>query len=281
MGDFAHLARLFVTAPRSFAMRWNRLFWPLILIVVGGLLLLDNLKIISINFWQVIIPLALILAGLSVLAGSLQRATRGVAESLMIPAEGVESAKVRIRYGAGKVTVAGKALPGKLLDGTFEGGVEDDVRREGKALNVELNATTGDDWMWWNGGRREWSMGLSNSLPVALEIETGAAETRLDLSDVKVTDLRLKTGATSTSLSMPASAGMTTARLEGGAASMDIRFPAEVGARIRWEGGMASIHVDTDRFPKSGDTYESKGYAEARNKVDLKISMGMGSVDIK
>jgi len=262
-------------------MRWNRVFWPLILIVVGGLLLLNNLKIINVNIWEFVIPVALILLGLSVLGRSLQRAARGNAESLMIPAEGVENARLRIRYGAGRVIVAGKALPGKLLDGTFEGGVEDDVRREGKTLNVELNAVSGDNWMWWSGGRREWSMGLSNALPVALDIEMGAAETHLDFSDVKVTDLRLKTGASSTSLSMPAIAGMTTAKLEGGAASMDIRIPAEVGARIRWEGGMATIHVDTNRFPKSGDTYESKGYAEARNKLDMKISMGMGSVDIK
>lgn len=262
-------------------MRWNRLFWPLILIFVGGILLLNNLKITNIDLWQFIVPAALILAGLSVLAGSLRRASRGAAESLSISAEGAESARVRIRYGGGRVTVAGRALPGKLLDGVFEGGVEDEVRRDGKALDVELNATNGDDWMWWSGGRREWSMGLSNSLPVALDMDMGAAETRLDLSDVKVTDLRLKTGASSTSLSMPAAAGMTTAKLEGGAASMSIRIPDAVGARIRWEGGMASFHVDNNRFAKSGNTYESKNYAEARNKLDMRISMGMGSVDIK
>jgi len=261
-------------------MRWNRLFWPLILIIVGGLLLLNNLKIINVNLWEVIIPIALILMGLSALTGSLQHASRKASQSLSIPAEGATSARIRIRYGAGRVTVMGQDMPGQLLSGAFEGGVEEVIRRDGNALNVDLNASS-DNWLWWDGGQRAWSFGLSKAIPVALDIEMGAAETRFDLTDVKVTDLRLKTGASSTSLSMPANVGMTTARLEGGAASISVQIPPEVAARIRWEGGISSINIDTKRFPQSGNTYESKNYAEAKNKLDLRIEMGMGSVDIR
>ena len=69
----------------------------------------------------------------------------------------------------------------------------------------------------------------------ALEFNTGAGEARLDLTDLRVTNLRLQTGASSTDVTMPANAGHTKAKIDAGAASITIRIPSGVAARISSE----------------------------------------------
>ena len=265
-------------------MRTDRLFWPLALIVLGGLFLLSNMGIIQVSIWGVFIPVLLILAGLSALLNSVGYARRGgQTTSLSIPLEGDESARLHIKYGAGRMNLSGGAASGELLSGSFESGVDHHARRGGGRLDVTLSSSA--DMMtlpWgWDGSHRTWDVRLNERVPLVLDIDVGAAESRIDLTNVRVTDLKLDTGASSSELWMPANAGQTHAKVSGGAASIKIKIPSEVAARIRWDGGLATISVDTNRFPQSGNTYQSPNYETAANKIDLKVDMGMGSVDIR
>jgi hypothetical protein len=260
-------------------MRTNRIFWPLVLIILGGLFLLSNMGIITFSIWGIFFPLLLILGGVSVLLSSLRRARQGEATSLSIPLEGGENARLRIKYGAGRMHLSGGAASGDLLSGTFDGGLDHNAWRGGGRLDVTLSSPSDFPWDW-NGGRREWDVRLNERVPLVLDIDVGAAESRIDLTDVCVTDLKLDTGASSSEVWMPARAGQTTAKLSGGAASIKVTIPPEVAARIRWDGGLATINVDTRRFPQSGKTYQSPNYETAANKIDLKVDMGMGSVEV-
>jgi hypothetical protein len=136
-------------------------------------------------------------------------------------------------------------------------------------------------WNWGPGASLDWRLNLNSGVPLTLEIESGAGESRLNLTDLKVVNLHVKTGASSTEVSLPAKAGHTQARIEAGVASVVIRVPEGVAARVRAQGGLSDIRVDRARFPRMGDTYQSEDYASAANKVDLRIDMGVGSVDIR
>lgn len=264
-------------------MRANRLFWPLALIILGGLFLLDNLHILQVSIWGIFVPTLLILGGISVLMSSVGHARRGETTSLSIPLEGSEDARLKIQYGAGKMAFSGGAASGELLSGTFEGGVEHRARRGGGGQDVTLSSPMepgGIPWGW-DGGRREWNVRLNTGIPLVLDIEVGAAESRIDLTDVRVTDLKLQTGASGTDLVMPAHAGQTRAKISSGVASINIKVPSEVAARIEWSGGLSAISVDTNRFPQTGKVYQSPNYSSAANKIDLRVEMGVGSVDIR
>jgi hypothetical protein len=56
--------------------------------------------------------------------------------------------------------------------------------------------------------------------------------------------------------------------------------PAGVAARIRSDSGLVDFRVDQERFPRTGDYYQSPDYDEAEHKVDLHVEMGVGSVKI-
>jgi hypothetical protein len=96
-----------------------------------------------------------------------------------------------------------------------------------------------------------------------------------------VTELKLKSGASSTQMTLPAHAGHTRAQIESGAASVNVRIPEGVAARIRTRAGLASIQVDTQRFPRSGEYYQSPDYEAAEHRVDLDVQTGVGSVDVR
>jgi hypothetical protein len=116
---------------------------------------------------------------------------------------------------------------------------------------------------------------------MTLDLETGAGESRLDLSALKAEEIRLKTGASSTEMTLPARAGKTRVKVTSGAASVVLRVPNGVAARIAVESGLAGITIDPNRFPRSGSGYQSAEYDRAENSVDIQIETGVGAVEIR
>lgn len=264
-------------------MRRNQLFWGLVLMVLGTALLLGN--VFEFNVWDYLWPLIFIALGAWILWGALHR-PNFAPETLVIPFEGGERVRIKLQYGAGKLTVHGDPGAADLVVGNFSGGVEHTVRQEGELTMVTLRSPMPQPvlgpWNWWDGAQhRKWSVGLSDRVPLELELETGACDAHLNLGPLPVTRLRLQTGASSTTVRLPERAGYTQVRIEAGAASVEVRVPEGVAARINARGGLASITVDTARFPRSGGVYQSPDYDEAPYRVDIDVETGVGSVDIR
>jgi len=253
------------------------ILFPLVLIVLGFLLLFSNLGYLQFDFWRFVTtwwPLLLIVFGLDILIGSLRMRnikTRTLALDLSI----APRADVSINFGAGDLTV-GKAAAGKIVDGTFEGEVRYDAKPDGRVwLKLEpLN------WWGWNPRGYRWNVGLTDAVPLKLSLDGGAANTNLDLTDLKVTDLQLKTGASSTVVRLPGAAGMTNVRINAGAASVKLIVPPGVAARVRSNMAIGSNAIDQQRFPRAGGDYASPDYATAANKVDIQFEGGVGSLAV-
>jgi hypothetical protein len=262
-------------------MRSASLFWGAVLVILGGLFLLSNLGIITADVWGLIWPMALILFGVWLLWGRLFG--RGAAlEHANVPLEGASYAQVRLSHGAGRLTVSAGAGAGDLAEGDFAGGLEVRSKRQEDGLKVELSSPA---WRWlpWDWGSRglEWEVRFNREVPLTLKLETGASESILDLSELLVTELNLQSGASSTELTLPRNAGYTRAKISGGAASFKVRVPPGVAASIRYTGGLASLDVDTLRFPRSGEVYQSADFAIAENKVELSVEVGAASVEVR
>ena len=268
-------------------MRKSTLFWGGVLVLVGVLLLLNNLGILDVDVWSLVWPLLLIALGMWTLWGVVFGRPSVETEEVTIPLAGAARAHVSVYHGAGRLHVDADAGPDELMSGTFGGGLERRVRRDGDTLDVEMRVPARGfpgfalPWMWGSGHGLDWSFGLNGEVPLSLNLETGANDMRLDLSDLRVTDLRLQTGASATDLTLPANAGHTRVNMSSGAASVIVRVPSGVAARIRVGGGLAGITVDRNRFPRVGGVYQSADYDTAPNKVDVDIETGVGSVDVR
>lgn len=263
-------------------MRRGTSFWGLILILVGLLLLLENLGLLQADIWSMIWPIFLIALGLWILWGVLFRGRAPAGEHVVIPLEGSQKARIRIRHGAGRLEVSSSDGMLNLVEGTFHGGLDHQTHSQGNVLDVKMGIPVRVfPFFWWPGDRMDWSFDLTNAVPLSIDMETGASESYIDLNRLLVSDFRLKTGASSTDLILPANAGKTKVTIESGAASMRIRVPEGVAARIRARGGLSDIQVDENRFLHSGDFYQSLDYDTAANTVDLDVQSGVGSIHVR
>ena len=258
-------------------MRRDGLFWGTVLIVLGGLLLLGNLNLIRVN-WGILWAAFLILLGVWFLVGPLILPRSMSPEQASIPLDGAGRAEVKMRHGAGRPVVSGGAEAGVAASGTFVGGLDYRARRDGEALAVKMRIPDRPFFPWMSHGY-EWTVALTDAVPLALDLRGGASETRLDLSNLRVTDLRLEMGASSTELTLPARAGYMRVKIEAGASSVQVTVPGGVAARVRAHGGAADISVDGSRFPRTdGGVYQSLDYDSAANKVDLEAEIGAGAL---
>jgi len=200
------------------------------------------------------------------------------AQVLALALEGAADAEVRIAFGAGTLRV-GPAASGRLVDGTFDGGVEATPAGPGR---VRLSMPHPASWSWgWGRAPFAWRVGLTAEVPLRLEVETGASDNELDLASLRLTDLRLRTGAAQSRVTLPA-AGVTRVNAEGGAAQMRFRVPAGVAARITSTMAIGTTDVDTSRFPRTtdGTAWASPDFDANPNRVEIAVRGGVGQVTI-
>jgi len=261
--------------------RWfTALAWPLLLIVAGTLLLLSTTGNLGIEPGDLVSrwwPVAVIAAGAWILVGAVLPQSRLGDDRLQLPLEGATSAQVRIRFGGGELSV-GTARPGLLVDGSFEGmPARYDLRGPG---NVVLEPESPQSWPWWER-TPSWRIGLPAEVPLDLEIESGAAKTRVELDETRLRSLRIQTGASDTRVRLPRAAGETRVRAESGAASLVFEVPDGVAARIRSRMALGSTRVDETRFPRADGGWETPGFGSAANRVEIEIQGGVGSVEVR
>lgn len=262
-------------------MRNKSLFWGLVLILLGALFLLQNSGLLAIDVWELFWPLLLIVLGLSVL---LQRASSSTSEmeTLDVPLRDATKARIKLRHGAGRLRLGSGAGPGSLLSGEFGGGVKADVRPEGSTVKVALRQPSDIfPFRAWGSDGLNWEIALNPGVVLTLDVEAGANDSRLDLSDLLVSELRLRTGASATRVIMPAGAGYTEADIRSGAAAVTVEIPPDVAASIRTRGALATVDIDQERFPRQGQMYRSSAYEAAQNKVEINVETGVGTITIR
>ena len=263
--------------------RWN-LFWAVVLIVVGALMLLDNLGLVRFDPWMIIGPGFLVALGLWILLERPVRTHTVEGESLSIPLQNASRAEVAIRHGAGRLSLNGGAAADELLSGSFAGGVGQYIHLEGDVLKVSL--TGPHDFFAFprpGGSWREglnWDMALNAGIPLSLDCRTGASESTFDLKGLKVSEFDLRCGASEVTLWLPAAAGYSRFRIRGGMGSIKVHAPKEVAVRISVSSGMSEVSIYPARFPRRDDVHESPDFSTAANKVELHIRAGMSSIEV-
>jgi hypothetical protein len=268
-------------------MRQGRVFWAVVLILLGFMFLATNLGIFNINVWRLFWPVFLILLGVWFLLGNVLGTGKMVMEEESVELGEAESASIIIKHGAGRLSLRGSASTGKLVEGKFANGLDANLKREGGRIQAVLQPESRAfpemffPGNWISGKGLSWDFSLTKEIPLDLVFEIGAVDARLDLSELQVKDLVIKTGASSTTVQLPTGAGLTHVKVEAGAASLVLEVPEGVAARIESESGLASISIDQNRFPKINGVYQSSDYESTPNKVDIRLESGVASIEIR
>ena len=302
--------------------RRGTVVWPLLLIAVGSLLLLQNLGLLPWSLWGQtwrLWPLVLVLIGLELLLGGRVRGGALAVVTLGLlavgvwalvgapgarvaggererrtfdqPLQGATQANVRAEFGAGELRIGalepgGDRLASMAFDGPAAAAPEPSFSiQDGRAdLRYALSGRRGfgPPFFGPNGGGMSMELRLAPEVPTSLRVSLGAAQARLDLSKLKLSQVELETGASSTWLRLPEAGGATSARLEAGAASIDVELPAGVAAQVRYDGGLSTLNVQNPRLQPTGDhTYRTADYDSNPNRVDMRVETGVTTVTIR
>jgi hypothetical protein len=257
---------------------WS-LVWPLAWIGIGLVVLSATTGNLGLSLGEVVRrwwPVALILVGIWFLVAAVWPGRRRLVEELSLPLDTAPVASVRVRFGGGTLDI-GRAAPGKLVDGRFQGGVR--YRTHGPDT-AELEPDTGRGWPA-SGATFRWTLGLTGEKPLDLRLDTGASRATIDLAELRVRQLELHSGAAETRLRLPRAAGVTLVRTDTGVASLFIEIPQGVAARIRSQMALGRLDVDQARFPRVADGWQSPDVGVAPNRVELEIRGGVGSVTVR
>ena len=196
-------------------------------------------------------------------------------DTLDLPLGGLSEASIKLNFGAGEMQLH-QAPAGKLIAGTFEGGLVNESKADGQ---VELSALDPHEVMFC-GHPRMWDLGITSEIPVDLRLDTGANQSVIDLSALRIRRLELNTGASDTRIRLP-EMGETSVHIHCGLASVVVEVPQGVAARIRGKVWLGGTQVDETRFPRLGTGgWLSPDYDTAANRVDISVDGGFGSARI-
>lgn len=260
-------------------MRRDNIFWGVALILVGVLLYLQSQGIIG-NVFQYFWPLALILVGGWIILSVFWKPAPSPDDEFSIPLGNARSVKYNFSHGAGQIEIRGGAPSGQAIVGTSAVGMNRRSHLNGDQLEVRVEA--GPSFVPFVGPSEGiWRFQLTQDVPALLTVEAGASSMNIDLRDVQATRLALKTGASSTNVTMPAR-GTSLLDVEAGAASINIRIPEATAARIRVREGVTAVNVDTNRFPRlDSGIYQSSSFDSSTDRAEINIEAGLGSVTVR
>ena len=195
-------------------------------------------------------------------------------ESFELPIGDADHADIEIAFGAGRLRVS-RAAAGHLVDGTMVGGDLDQDR----AGRVHLWSDT--PWLEWVPGlQRDWTVGVTGEVPVRMEVKAGAADVDLDCRELRLDELVVRSGASSVHV-QAAGRGRSRIRTETGAGSLEVLVPAGVAARVRTSALLGSREIDLGRFPAVLGGYESPGFGDAADRVDIDARTALGSLRVR
>lgn len=259
-------------------MRRDNIFWGAALLLLGVLFLLQAQGIIS-NVFRAFWPLMLILVGGWMILSVYWRPAQSAEETFSVPLSTAKNAKFTFSHGAGQIEIRGGAPLGQALVGSSGTGMNRHSQLNGDRLEVKVEA--GPSFVPFLGpSEGVWRFQLTQEIPLTLVVEAGASAVNIDLRDVLATRVELSTGASSTNVVMPAR-GASLLEVEAGAASVNIRVPEATAARIRVKEGMTSVNVNTNRFLRlDSGMYQSSDYDTAVDRAEIQIESGLGSVTV-
>lgn len=192
-----------------------------------------------------------------------------------------EVVRVQIHMGAGELSVTGDA--NSLLDATFRYNVAHWQPR----VNYTINGSRGELVVDHQGEAipvggalvNEWSLLLSNAVPIDLEIGTGAGESVLDLRGLDLTALSIEVGAGTTNVDLSRDLDHDlSAAISGGVGNLTVKLPGEMGVQVSADTGIGGLA--NSGLVKDGDVYVNAAYGSSPHTLFLNINTGIGAIEL-
>ena len=261
------------------------LLWPILLIGIGLLWLLNSLgtiAAISLPYLFHLWPLLLIFLGLDVLLGrrshlvgavlgvvavvvlvtvaiagpmiGLERNIQVKTEHFTAPLDGATAASIHLTFSDSPVEIGSLPDPGVLMDARLRyiGLINFKVSGTAKKT-VRLSRSEADfllfNPIYWDPGLN-WQIDLAPNIPLDLVVDGGSGESRVDLSGLDISTLKASMGSGPSMFTAPAAGGKpANIVVRGGSGPMSWIIPGDAAVEMELDGGSGSIQIQLPDSP--------------------------------
>jgi hypothetical protein len=256
------------------------LFWPIVLIGAGAVLLLANLNVIpwaSLAFLLRLWPLLLIVAGLDILLGrrlpwiggliglalvalvvaflvaaprlGLPAAPQAQTGRFVEPVGEAAAAQITLDLSDAHTAIHPLADSADLIDANlvYVGEIEFNVQGEAEktvSLSQRLDAARILTNPFDLSNEVRWDIGLTSRIPLELTIDGGSGAVEADLGTLQLTGLAVDIGSGQIDLGLPSGGEQFLARFDGGSGQTTIRIPEGAAVELVIEGGSGAFVVE-------------------------------------
>lgn len=263
--------------------------WPLLLLGIGVLMLTGNLR-----------------------PGDVQH------HHFSAPIAKAESAEVHLNLEMGETVIHALSDETALFDAELAhlGDVAFSVSGEQHQI-VDLKHAENFHFRWLNPANwlsflddLSWDIGLNSTLPTQLYINGGVGKTALNLGDLNLTGLDVKTGMGEVDLTLPAPNKSYDASLKGGMGEFKINISDGAALNLDIHGGMgefkiktpknSAVHIQSkmgigevnasarftnvvdDTYGVGGSgTWKTEGFDSVERKIFIRFNTGLGALNVE
>jgi hypothetical protein len=192
-----------------------------------------------------------------------------------------EMARVEIKMGVGELRVDGGAS--HLVDADFNYNVpalKPRLISNTSTFRADVKIEAPTDGFTASNTRNEWNLKLNDGVPLNLVMHLGTGEARMNLGTVQLQNLQVNVGVGELNLDLR---GHPTkdydVEIHGGVGDATVLLPNSVGIAASAKGGVGDISVEG--MQKRGERWENDAYVNAKVRIHLDISGGVGDIRLK
>jgi hypothetical protein len=195
----------------------------------------------------------------------------------------IKSLDVEIDFGVGELWLGPSS--DKLFDGDFEYRRRKPLCRydsdgdEGR-VRIQTKDMTRFNFFDRKQYKNDARIFIADYIPLNLDIDIGAADIELDLSELMVTDLILDSGAAKVDLKIGCRAEDVKIDLDTGASLIRLLVPHEMGLKIDADIALTSTNFRSMDLEKRGGNYYSDNYDTCQCRAEIGIDSGVSRIEL-
>lgn len=262
--------------------------WPLIFVVIGINIIFKEKSIVKGLTWLAFLIILIIYGSFGGKTatpfngewslGTNDSKTSSHADELM--RTGLKNGTLKIDAGAVQLNISDEIDKLLVLDAD-ENNIKYniDYNIAGDSVDIDLNNKNARVF----GANKTNRMGvkLNNQVVWDIRMNTGASNGDIDLSKLKIKNLKISSGAVNYKVKLGANVPVTDISLESGASNFEFDIPSnDVGVRVKLDGALNNTNFSELGWTKNGSTYESLNYKDAKSKINMDANIGVAKIII-
>jgi hypothetical protein len=286
---------------------------PIILIILGGIFLLNNFDILPWSIWTNLWkfwPVLLVLIGIEFLIGqSISLKTTLILLALIFiipiifainpftknpfatdklnisePLGSLTKAKILIDLPTTNLSIKQTEESTKLIEGqiSFSKAAEKPKIEKDESFGqmiFKISQPSASGLPIISSLRNETEIYLTEQIPLEILIKTGASKEKIDLSKLRIDYLEIESQASDLNITF-GDLYSSRAKIKTKASNLRIKIPQKLATRIAIDSKVKNLSIGS-RFEKKNGDYKTKDFDKAFTRLDIRIESVAGSIEIK